>query len=635
MPRISTITGLTIALLLSVLPACLTVESLSSSDPHILHHHNWWNYYERGRLQLREGNTLEAKADFETALGLRAGARYPYPKDSWRVRTYGVHRMESYFPNRELGICLFETGYPAEALPYLETSLKMEPSARAKFYINQVRSRLTSRDNPPQIKLDAPSEWTSERQITIHGIVSGSNPIQKIQINGAPLFFELAEAQISFDQQIALSEGSNCISIVATDLAGQHTETNLLVRADWQPPQLSLKQAAPENGGYRIFVQCTDDASPAVLKINDRELPLTHLDQIVTSHISTDHAVTLSAIDQAGNRVDWRLSGEDLRRTAEQQADIAPPRLHLADAGKTITLCEKEYLLDLRADDDGSLQSIQMNDQCLLTGPGPRVRAHRRIPLDIGTNRFVVAATDTTGKRAEQTITVIRREPEYLDRHYRLAVNLPPLTGELFSETFRRQTELLLEKEITRVPVRFYLLAGKNEADEIRNEQLISSTRLTDPRAALRKGQELHSDLVFNCRVLNDGDGQTIFTQVSDAENGKELFIEDVYVENQSHLQEQISGLILKIEQHFPIVQARIINQREKITIDAGRKTGVWEGARFLVVRSNGSFREGRVVKSDGRPVELKISEVESENAQGIITAQSGVTQPGDYVFTR
>ena len=101
-----------------------------------LYHHNWWNYYARGTYLFRQGRTEEAQADFQRCLGLIPGAKFGNARDMWRARTYGLHFVEGYFPNRELGICLLERNDISQAVHFLETSLRQEPSGRAKHYFN-------------------------------------------------------------------------------------------------------------------------------------------------------------------------------------------------------------------------------------------------------------------------------------------------------------------------------------------------------------------------------------------------------------------------------------------------------------------------------------------------------------------
>src|SRR5262245_51135896 len=107
------------AVLLGGLAGCGTIVVPRSGDED-LYHTNWWNFYRRGLAALDQQNYTEARADFETALGLRAGARYGYDHEDWRVRTYGVHFLNGYFPNRELGVCLYHLKDTTGAIDYLE-----------------------------------------------------------------------------------------------------------------------------------------------------------------------------------------------------------------------------------------------------------------------------------------------------------------------------------------------------------------------------------------------------------------------------------------------------------------------------------------------------------------------------------
>lgn len=627
---------LPVGILLLFLSGCLSIQSLQSADPHILHHHNWWNYYERGRLYLREGNVEAAAADFQTAMGLRPGARYAYAEDRWRVRTYGMHMMEGYFPNRELGICLLEMDQLQEALDRLETSIEMEPSARAKFYLNIARRELADAAQPPQIQLNPQPQWTDRHTILLAGTVRG-NYVAQIQINGMPEFIELAEKEISFEQELSLTEGRNEITIEAEDISGRTVSTNILVQADWQTPKISLQEAEKSGRNIRFTLQFQDNFSLEQLEINGQRLTPPDKQYTHTGTVRTGEPLTLSATDRAGNRLDWTLETAHLQQLALKKQDVSPPHLHLEHAGKTITLYNSRYALDIRAQDDTALQTVQLNGKPLLSEPAPTFRTLRSIPLDIGTNRLSLVAEDISEKRTEQQITIIRRKPEYLDRHYRLTAETSPVSGELPDETFGRRTDLLFGQEITRDPVRFYLLAAEEERTGILKEQTLSATDLADTRAALAFDKTLESDLKLVTRVLSDGEGQTIYTQIKDARNGDELFIEDVYIENSKQLRRQISGLVMKIEQDFPLIQARLTEKDKALSIDVGSGQGVQEGTRFLVIHTDGTFEEGQVLKDENRPVELVISEVEPRSANGILIPGSAKrsVQPGDYVFTR
>lgn len=620
-----------VAVLLALFSGCLSIQRPGSAGPYDLSHHNWWNYYQRGRLYLKDGKFQEARKDFETALGRIPGARYPYAQERWRARTYGLHMIEGYFPNRELGICLFELNQTQEALTLLETSMQMEPSARAKFYLNRIHQQLAAAAAPPRIELATLPDWTAQRTYPLQGTASGANAVAALSINGNPEFIELAEPQIFLQHEIPLTEGRNLIRIVAEDIAGKQTVTNLVLMADWTPPQIQLHRT-----GSTLSITCSDNFDLQEIQINRRTVSPSGKEYTLTCPINPAEPIHLTAADRARNRIDWTLSQNELRHLAQNQ-QAAPPHLHVADAGKTITLFNSEYALDIRAEDDTALRTVKLNGENLLTKTTPLFRTLRRIPLSPGTNRLELAAEDDEGNHSKEQITVVYRQPEYLDKIYRLAAALPPLAGEIPDSAFGQKVNYLVEHELTLDPVRFYLLADEEAARKLQREQSLSNSDLADPRTLLRKGRKLNADLTFIPRVLSDGAGQTVYMQVLDTDNGEELFIEDVYLEDPCLLSQQISGLIMKIEQRFPLIQASVLQENKQLLINAGEKNGAQKGMRFLVIRSAGAFEQGRVLQAGNRPAELIISEVESKTARVILPGRQTEpsVQPGDYVFSR
>ncbi len=616
---------------LSMLSGCLSVQRHSSADPYVLHHHNWWNHYERGRLFLKDGNFAAARKDFETALGLIPGARYPYAMERWRARTYGMHMMEGYFPHRELGICLFELGEYQQALELLETSIQMEPSARAKFYINRSRKQLAQASAPPRFETAPQPARTRQREIVLKGTAIGSNPIESLIINGESEFIELASSHQTFERKLPLKEGPNVFRLSATDLAGRETTTNLTLTADWTPPQIHLQRSAAV-----LEISCLDSGGLGPLQVNDQTVVPSGTSYKLEWPLQSGVPLRLVAQDRAGNKVTWSLSEQELEHLA-QNPSPAPPKLHVVDAGKTITLYNAEYVLDVRAEDDTALHSVSVNGENLLTRPTPLFRTLHRIALASGTNRLVVATEDMDNNLTEKHITVVYRKPEYLDRNYRLTTTLSPLAGDLPEPAYGLRVNHLIGHQLTKDPVRFYLLAGEEESRHLQEEQALSDSTLADPRALLKTGKQLNSDLVFITRVISDAPGQTIYTQVFDIHGSKELFIEDVYMEDISRLAHQLEGLVMKIEQRFPLLQARVGMQEKQLFIDAGEKCGAHTGMRLLVIRSEGSFEQGRIVRAEKQPIECIVSEVESETALFIIPGRhpEGAVRPGDFVFTR
>lgn len=623
--------GWLVAALISLLPACISIKSLRDADPYVLHHHNWWNYYQRGRLYLRDGKYHEAKQDFQTALGHIPGARYPYAQERWRARTYGLHMQEGYFPHRELGICLFELDQLPEALDMLAISMQMEPSARAKFYMNRIREKLAANSAPPRIEPAALPNWTRQRTCQLQGTVRGPNPIAMLAINQEPEFIELAVSPRHFQRELPLREGRNLIHIDTTDIAGRPASTNLVVMADWTPPQIHLDRT-----GAELVISCRDNLGLHRLQINNRNISPSGTEHTLRYPLIPREPLRLTAIDLAGNQTEWQLSEKELTYLAQNHPPSSP-RLHVAHAGQTITLNTAEYVLDFSAEDDTALRTVELNGENLLTQTTPLYRTLRRFPLSPGTNSLMLAAEDAEGNRTQEQITVIYRRPEYLDQIYRLATTLSPLSGEIPAPEFGRRVTHLIGHELTLDPVRFYLLASEDEAPLLRKEQTLSESIWADPRALVKKGRKLEADLIFITRVLSDAPGQTVYTQVLDADSGEELFVEDVYLEDPTLLPQQIGGLIMKIEQRFPLIQANVQKRNNQWAIDVGTNQGVQKGMRFLIVRSNGTFEEGRVIQTPNHPAELVISGIESEHAQVIMPRgqPKPAVRSGDFAFSR
>ena len=121
---------------------CTSIEEAGETSDRARYLDEWWNFYERGLQRQAVGEHALAREDFERCLGIRPGAVFENATDRWRVRTYGMHMMEGYFPNRELGISLYHLRAYDKAVRQLEASLSQEPSGRAKFYMNRSRKQL-------------------------------------------------------------------------------------------------------------------------------------------------------------------------------------------------------------------------------------------------------------------------------------------------------------------------------------------------------------------------------------------------------------------------------------------------------------------------------------------------------------
>ncbi|MCB9057211.1 MAG: hypothetical protein H6627_01495 [Calditrichae bacterium] len=91
----------------------------------------WFRIYDEGLKASESGNYELAVAKFKQALEIK-------DTDNKHIRTYGMHFIE-YYPNREIGIALYNLGRKSEALTYLKLSAKTAPSGRAEEYLNKLQ----------------------------------------------------------------------------------------------------------------------------------------------------------------------------------------------------------------------------------------------------------------------------------------------------------------------------------------------------------------------------------------------------------------------------------------------------------------------------------------------------------------
>lgn len=671
------------------------VEDEGATD--LVRFHNWWNFYERGTARLKEGRFEHARADFERCLGRRPGAKYGFPEDMWRARTYGLHFVEGYFPNRELGVCMYQLGKVKEATTLLETSMEQTPSGRAKHYLNLARKQvLAAKKVPfPEIIVDADSitVWTRERTRLLSGAASGDGMVGEISINGKPQFIELAEGRIAFSRSIPLVSDRNVISVEASDLLGQKVKKEVVWMADWQAPEFIVRSMVKDGDKWVVRGECYDNAGLSMVSFGRLKLLKQTYDRLpkrVPVHVkfSMKDRPVFEAVDVAGNRLKIPISldllpGEESaslvgdRFAAEgrfgrylrgaflsamiiptaaiglptpkvslkkEAKDTSKPRLRLKEARSETEVFKEEFFLDGSASDGGGLRSIKINGKEQLAEQkrgGISSYFAQRLPLVMGENRFSIAVQDLAGNETTKDLKVIRKKPDYTDLSYRLSMGVPPLLSQERA-TIGEQIMRSLEEELLQDPVRFRLKEAEAGWGELLRGQGLRISDLSDPRSAVRISKTLAADMLLMGTLMRDGSGLTIYTKVVEASSGDVLLAEDVYSEAiQKNLDYQIAGLVMKLEQGFPLINGSIVRvDGNRVTIDVGSQNGVRKSTKFVVIQESKAMpgmQAGKVYKMGRELVELSADRLENDNATVQVLPSSAGTmiENGDYVYAR
>jgi len=704
------VAGILASVLLTVVWGCVAVAPAPENEGGELYHHNWWNYYARGTTLLRQGRTAEAQLDFQRCLGLTPGAKFGNTRDMWRARTYGLHFVEGYFPNRELGVCCYEQNDPAQAVRFLEQSLKQEPSGRAKHYLNlAVQKQLSGRTVPaPLLKIDCAEEplLTSRRTCVLSGTASGEGRVRALSVAGLPEFIELAEPSRAFARSVPLKPGTNTVVVTAEDLLGQRVSRQLVRIADWQPPRLALKRAAAQGGEWRVEGTCRDEFGVAEVSLGAAVLfrsasGSTVVDVPLSANVPASGAV-LTVTDLAGNKLTCALSAEALGQlaslktapastasgwglwaahrlpgvpgaaTLEQMEACLRPSPHAIGVGSvgllsttaaapeeggdrlrpTLSLrgCQpvsrvfaEDFYVDGTAADGGGLARVTINGEDVLAKEdqgSARTYFARRLPLDLGTNRFEIVASDRAGNRTVQALTVVRVAPEYLEDKFRLSVGVPPLVpAEVGSVGVRVKRSM--ETELTQSPIRFRLLERNEGWDFVLREQGLSVSDLADPSAALRIGKMVPAEMLLMGKIFAEAKGYTVYLKAVETENGEVVFASDVYSPDEARsLDAAVAGLVMKVKQGFPLITGEVLRcQGSRVTLNVGRQEGATENSRFLVVETlgKGDLADGQVCKTSGQPVQVQIERIQqnTSTARVIPSSADSIVKEGYYVYAR
>ena len=197
----------------------------------------WSDYYERA-LSCIEGEFYqEALFDLNVAIQKRC-------EDQRMARTYGM-RFIDYFPHREKGLIYFLKKNYNQAEKFFSISMKMEPSAKSKYYIDEIHKKRLQKEKSaiekPTIELDVSKYiedqfhkfWSKQFPVIISGLASDSLNICHLSINNQSYLIDnLDRKQISFEKQIFLEHGHHSIEILAENMAGVKAKQTISLNID-------------------------------------------------------------------------------------------------------------------------------------------------------------------------------------------------------------------------------------------------------------------------------------------------------------------------------------------------------------------------------------------------------------------
>lgn len=584
----------------------------------------FWNYYERG-LSYAEGEFwTEAIHDFQQAIRLKN-------QDQRRVRTYGLHILDDYFPHREMGIVYYAMGDYQKAIQELSLSLKYYPSAKAKYYLN--RSRQAYLQQRGQDKACPQILFTSHRdqqlvsgfEALIEGRASDDCFVEKIMINGIPYLCELAQPEIPFSATVDLEPGVNEIKVVAKDLLGKETVASLHLIADRQAPllyveDLRIMPAAGNDGRYpggeiQIEGQIKDVAGVRSFQIDQKEVPLHGAEGrflFRSPLIESRSFLPFTAEDRLGNRVEGqigietdqqkeytflprlvrvaslRLAGVGSFSQQGESRDLQPPTIRIDSPKGDLVVDWESVFVCGEVQDTGGIRDILINHESVMAGEGKRIYFNHILKLPQGKTTITIQAIDRAGNEKTKSITIERKINPVRQIGARMSLAIIPFTqyGKNEPGGGNLVTDFLIKAFADQE--RFFVV------DRQRIDQVLRRLKKDDPEnpeiSPREFGTMVCAETILAGHVYESKGFVEIAARLIDTETSVILDCQDVYgPEDSESLKTLLEGLALKFKHSFPLVEGMIVEKEgQSIFVNLGKEKNIKEFTKFIV------FRDGR-----------------------------------------
>ncbi|MBN4046697.1 hypothetical protein JYT90_00080 [bacterium AH-315-P07] len=602
----------------------------------------WWSYYERGRGYLDEESFVKAEEDIRTALRKRT-------RDQRWARTYGLHFVREYFPNRELGIVLYSQDKYEQALPYLELSNRQFPSARAAYYLDLTRVELFSSSDAsdPVVTFSAHrnSDRLSDQTITLLAQATDDTYVRTVRINGAPYPIQVSSPVVDIEAQIPLNAGANSIVVTVTDISGKEKSFALNVTADLEGPAVSIDRPISlpgtitgvvsdpalvkriEIAGVRIEFSSTVSETTTF----SIELTREHLDRIPPGG-----KLTFKAEDTKGNTttglVELQAEGATIAfgvppkgivfastptkmdlgnglvaevgdgkitsiTVAVSEPTLTVPVIDVTNAHDTQKYRLDEIILGMVIRSANTIDSVVINGIPFeqLMPDRKEVSISRRIPLPESVNPVIIQVVDSAGVSATRKLELERvfTGIDFPGNRLNLAI-----LGSLYSGIDSGLDEEAayitrrLESELQRQ--NRFILTSPEIIQEVLQERELSAL-LGDKNARQEVSNELEvAEVLVVGNVHRSFDSIEVVLEAIDAASSEVIGYADVAGPNGSSedleresLDTLARDLALRLRQLFPVADGKVLRAQNnrKIQTDLNRTHGVAKRIKCIVYR--------------------------------------------------
>ncbi len=451
--------------------------------------------------------------------------------DQRMARTYGMHFIDDYFPNRETGIIHFLMGHHSIAEKDLLRSLEQEPSAKAYYYLDEVRKALMKQNlsaaSRPDISITSPSKGLPEDgvlktcafPVQVTGAVNDSRYASWIAIDDKSVFMEGAQKTMPFNQALYLDEGYHTIEITAGNLMGGTSRKKIALLVDKSGPVISISRIRP---GQEITGYLDDASGIADFTLNARHITVSEHDGSFHATLYPEETrLTLLAKDTLGNTTrkemnrpnrKIELAALNLSGITENTAILAlkhedQPEIRLSKPLSN-EIYAKATPLEFTIASESTIHSLEINGKSLLKKPALWITCSTFVSLEQGENRFTITAVTQTGKTIEKNIVLTRKTPDHLKLAYRYGISMHAFDNNEAADNWKD-----------------FLYSFENDFTVNRRFRLLS--RNLDAAMAGSPGSSYASALFGS--VYKTGNGTEVVARLIDKKTSKIITVKDAF----------------------------------------------------------------------------------------------------------
>jgi len=595
----------------------------------------WWNYYERGRSFLDGGFYDQAARDLDAAVKGRS-------RDQFWARTYGLHLVPDYFPNRELGVAYYHQDKIEESIKQLELSLSQCYTARTAYYLGEVRRKwleTTGKDAAaPVINITAPAAGApvGGTQVELRGVVRDDTFVAGITINGEAVDVRVSAPEVPFSQVVPLRPGENTVEIAARDLTGKTSSSSIPIVGDADGPMVSFDGPVAMPGALRGVAfdpsgvasmqvsgkpaNLTQGANGAVafnvdLVRDDLNPPLRYecddalgnvttgtlpLDLLVLSKRVPDVilAAGASPIVSLGHGLRGLLINGQLAAVAASPAPAKGVQVTIANLEDGQQYFADEIVVALNINGGNPIQAggwtagsrlrVELNGEPVQTIPGRNsLHVCRKIRLNEGENQLLAKATDQQGASGTDQKTVQRQVSAIEMDKGKLAIAFlgALTTGE--NPKLAEDAEYILNKlgSSKAVQKRFTVVDRAMLKDVLAEQDL--SAALASKKSKLALGRLVPAEMMITMRVRRDQESIEIVLEGVSTETAVRTLPQVDVAGPYAELDRLIEDLGVRLVQEVPRAQGTVMQWASpEITMDLNAAQGVRDSLKCLVFRT-------------------------------------------------